>query len=292
LPTITVPSYAKLNLFLRVEGVRPDGYHDITTVFERISLHDTVSVSSAKDGCIRLRCSDPSIPADERNLCWRAAQALKGRCKVAAGCSIRLTKRIPAGSGMGGGSSNAAATLLALCRLWRIRPSSRALQQIAAGLGSDVPFFLTGASFALGRGRGERLRIFPGGPRLYHVIIVPPVHVSTPEIYARWDVESSRRAELTSPAGGATMIFSALKKRDLRALGGALGNDLERVAGKAYPAVREVKKRLSQEQDVAGALMTGSGSAVFGVFPSRKAAMSCCRRRVPAGSRVFYAETR
>lgn len=291
MPTVIVPSYAKLNLFLRVAGVRPDGYHEIETVFERVSLADTITLSSAKDSSIRIRCRTPGIPRDERNLCYRAAEALRAQCGINAGCEIGLVKRIPAGSGMGGGSSNAAATLGGLCRLWRLRISRRRLMGIAAGIGSDVPFFCLDARFALGTGRGEKVKAVAVRTRpLYHVILVPPVHVPTKEIYARWD--SSRRAELTTFPADATMIFSALRRRDLRALSEALSNDLERVTGKAYPGINCAKEQLSQEPGVAGVLMTGSGSAVFGIFESKNAAVACARRLSRGAARVFFAETR
>jgi 4-diphosphocytidyl-2-C-methyl-D-erythritol kinase len=301
LPTIIVPSYAKLNLFLRVAGLRPDGYHEIETVFERISLCDTITFSSTKESSIRIHCRAPGIPRDERNLCYKAAQALKDRFKVARGCEIRLTKRVPAGSGMGGGSSNAAATLAGLCRLWRLRCSTRGLAQIAASIGSDVAFFVYDTEFARGSGRGERIRPFAGrGPILHHVILVPPVHVSTKEIYEKWDMcapgpsgrpgtASVRR--LTTSSRDATIITRALKKQDLDALCGALSNDLERVTENAYPAIRDAKQLLSRQPGARGALMTGSGAAVFGIFESKQTAAACCRRLSGGNSRVFYART-
>lgn len=286
MPTIVLKSHAKLNLYLRVRARRPDGYHDIETVFERISLCDTVSLSTVKGRSVRLRCNQPGVPLDESNLCVRAALALREACGIAAGCDIRLTKRIPMGAGMGGGSSNGAAVLAGLCRLWRVKPSPAKLMRLAAGLGSDVPFFMTGARFALAGGRGERLRPVEG-PVLHHVILMPPVHSSTREIYAGWDAARA----LTSPAADATILLSALAKRDPAALCAGLRNDLERVAGKKYPAIIRAREMLSREPGCAGCLMTGSGAAVFGVFTSRTAADMCARRLRDGRVRVFRAET-
>lgn len=286
MPTIVLKSHAKLNLYLRVSARRPDGYHDIETVFERISLCDTVGLSTVKGPAIRLRCNQPGVPLDESNLCVRAALALREACGITAGCDIRLTKRIPMGAGMGGGSSNGAAVLTGLCRLWRVKLSPVKLMRIAAGLGSDVPFFMTGARFALARGRGEKLRPLHG-PALHHVILMPPVHSSTREIYAGWDTARA----LTSPAADATILLSALTKREPAAICAGLRNDLERVAGKKYPAIIRARETLAGAPGCAGCLMTGSGAAVFGIFTSITAADTCARRLRDGRVRVFRAET-
>src|SRR5688500_743159 len=153
LKSLTVPAFGKINWSLRVLGKREDGYHEIDTVLQTVSLHDTITFEETNDDVIRLWCDDRSVSADKTNLVWRAAAALRERYSISRGARIRLEKRVPAEAGLGGGSSDAAATLIALAFLWEIEISADDLVQIAEGLGSDVPFFLCGGTGrATGRG--------------------------------------------------------------------------------------------------------------------------------------------
>ena len=152
--SITLPSFAKINLHLQVVGRRQDGFHDLCTVFQSISLHDTLTIEPATE--IRMTCNDSKVPVDERNLVLRAAIKLRDTYRVSCGASISLDKRIPAPGGLGGGSSNAAVTLLALRKLWQLDVCLEELHQLGASLGSDVPFFFYGGT-ALGMGRGEAI---------------------------------------------------------------------------------------------------------------------------------------
>src|ERR1043165_310385 len=152
--TISIPACAKINWSLRVFGKRSDGYHEIDTVLQTISLHDTLTFSTTDDNKIRFWCDDRSIPSGETNLVWRAGAVLRERYSINRGVKIRLAKRIPSKAGLGGGSSDAAATLLALAQFWEIEASANALVRIAEGLGSDVPFFFFGGK-ARATGRGE-----------------------------------------------------------------------------------------------------------------------------------------
>jgi len=288
----TLRSCAKLNLYLRVINKRKDGYHSIETVFERVGLSDSISFSPAKDNDVHFRCDDPGLPSGEDNLCVKAARALKKRFGVKKGCRIFLRKNIPYGSGLGGGSSNAACVLRGLCRLWRLKVSKRELAKLAGAIGSDVPFFLADTPFALGRGRGERITPLPGiKSRFFHVIAVPPVFVPTKGIYAAWDRMAGRRAGLTKPAGNATMILSAVRKRDFRALRGSVFNSLERVTTKLYPAVGGIIGTISGQAGAQAVLMSGSGSAVFGIFASLRDAKAACRALERSKCRVFLAKT-
>src|SRR5258708_25361742 len=155
---LTLPAFAKINWSLRVIGRRADGYHEIDTVFQTISLHDTISFTRTEENHIVLSCDDRSLPSDERNLVWRAAAALRVRCAIEKGARIRLEKRIPAHAGLGGGSADAAVTLIGLACLWNATISERELLELAAGLGADVPVFLYGV---LARGTGARPQIAP-----------------------------------------------------------------------------------------------------------------------------------
>ncbi len=174
-------AFAKINRSLKVLGERPDGYHELETLFQTIDLADTLEVA-AGDGTLLLETDDPGVPADERNLVHRAGTALARRFRVAPSARVRLTKRIPAGAGLGGGSSDAAVALVLLARLWGLPPDPGAVAEIAAGLGSDVPFFLEGG-LALGRGRGDELTALPDGPPCRLVLLLPPFSLSTGRVY-------------------------------------------------------------------------------------------------------------
>ena len=182
--TLRAEALAKTNFRLEVIGRRPDGFHEIDTIFQTIDLADVLEVDSAPRE-ITLRCTDPSVPSDGRNLVVRAAENLRRELGVSRGADIRLEKRIPAGGGLGGGSSDAAIALLLLARLWKVEAEVSALAALGAALGSDVPFFFTGGT-ARGRGRGERIEPLPDAPSRALVLVVPPFSISTADVYSRW----------------------------------------------------------------------------------------------------------
>ena len=189
---------AKLNLFLRVLGRRADGYHEIETVFERLDLADALTFESHPDA-VCLTCTDPSLSCGADNLILKAAQLLQRVSGTARGARIHLEKHIPIAAGLGGGSSDAAATLVGLNRLWGLGLDRAALQPLAAQLGSDVPFFLIDAPFAIGRGRGAACEPLPTSCRLTHVLVTPPHRLSTRDVYAGLVPEAS----LPVPPGNA-----------------------------------------------------------------------------------------
>jgi len=252
-------SFAKINLGLEVLGRRPDGYHEIRTLFQAIDLHDILEFEPGARDSFKLTGDDPSIPWDGRNLIHRAALLLKERTGTRAGVSIRVTKRIPAGSGLGGGSSNAAATLAGLNRLWELGLSRADLEDLAGRLGSDTVFFLEGG-LCLGEGRGERLTPLAALPRLFGVVVLPPIVSLTSEVYARY------RPTLTSK-GKDSRISRFLQSLEI----GSLENRLERTVFRLYPQLKDIK-RFFQSRGAALSLVTGSGSAVFGLFRSREEA--------------------
>ncbi len=242
-----LPAPAKLNLFLHVVGRRADGYHELQSVFVPIDLADTLDFESRADGAIE-RTGDV-IGEIERDLAVRAARLLQAESNTSLGVSIHVEKNIPAGSGMGGGSSDAATTLIALNRLWDLHWSREKLAALALRLGADVPFFL-GPGPAFVEGIGERLTPIDW-PRSHFAVVHPQVAVSTAEIFA--DPGLTRHAKLTTmPA------FSAERGAFPRALFGA--NDLEAVVRRRIPAVAAAIERLAR---FGPARMTGSGSAVF-----------------------------
>ena len=188
---VRVSAYAKINLSLRVLGVRPDGYHELRTIFQSIALHDTLTVR-ARRGPFALRCDDPDCPADQSNLVWRAAErvwAASGRRGALRDVEIRLAKRIPLRAGLGGGSSDAAAALGALGSLWRVKDAS--LREIAPSLGADVPYFLDGGT-ALGLDRGDVVYPLVDHPAAWVTLVVPPFGVSTEDAYGWWDETTPR----------------------------------------------------------------------------------------------------
>jgi len=199
-------AFAKTNLRLEVFGKRADGFHEIDTVFQTIDLTDRLEVTGALEG-VRLECSEPSIPSDARNLVVRAAEALRSRYGVSAGARIRLEKNIPAGGGLGGGSSDAAVALLLLARLWEVPADVAALSAIGAELGSDVPFFFTGGT-ARGRGRGEIVEPLPDPPARALVLVIPPFPISTADVYSRWRPGESPAA--AGPVFGPNSLASAV----------------------------------------------------------------------------------
>lgn len=277
-------AYAKLNLGLHVLKSRDDGFHDIETVFLKVGWHDTLHFTGSHE--ISMSCSDPVLPTDERNLCVRAARdliaktALQANSEIAQGAQISLTKEIPYGAGLGGGSSDAATTLLSLNDLLNAGLTPADLLHLGSELGSDVPFFL-GEGIAYGQGRGEVLEVVGEIRALdekHLAIVVPDVRVSTEEAYAGVAPFSEGRADLKS-------LVSQGSLADWRA---RLVNDFEPSVMRKYPAISELKKSF-YEAGAEYASMSGSGSAVFGVFGSVQAASSFVDAR-PRGYRCWFGE--
>jgi 4-diphosphocytidyl-2-C-methyl-D-erythritol kinase len=249
---------AKVNLTLEVLGKRPDGYHEIATVMQAVDLFDRLVVEAADT--ISLETSDPALPTDDGNLVIRAARSLQKAAKTEEGARIRLDKRIPVSAGLGGGSSDAAATLGALNRLWGLRWSRARLSELGAQIGSDVPFFL-GRGRAVGTGRGERLRALTSSGGLALVLVNPNFPLSTAEVYGR--VPKGWSAE---PQGSARMV-EALRRHSARGVAAALTNTLETLVEPAVPMIGRMKVALLAAGAL-GAMMSGSGPTVFGVARS------------------------
>lgn len=256
----TLPAFAKVNLGLRVEGRRADGYHEIITVFQTITLHDKLTFApSDDDEHIEFVCSDSSLPHDESNLVVRAANALRERFGVRRGARIVLEKRIPAGGGLGGGSSDAATTLIALAHLWEIETGKQELEDIGALLGADVPFFLTGGT-AAGTGTGTKILPLEDTPKMHFVVVTPGVHVSTAAAYKLLNAPA-----LTKPVGVANLSVSRTGADFSDFLCGVARNDFEAVVFKLHPEIERARDALSNA-GASCAMLSGSGSSVFGVF--------------------------
>ena len=254
--SIHLRSFAKINWTLDVLFKRDDGYHELRTIFQTVSLHDLIRITETS-GAIEIVSDDPRVPCDETNLAHKAATQLRELSRTKLGARIEIQKRIPVAAGLGGGSSNAAAVLVGLRRLWNVQPDEAELMQIAAGLGSDVPFFLMGGT-ALGVGRGEEVYSIEQAECEHLLLVNPGFAVSTAEAYGRL-------SRLTSARSAAMMPFTFFAAKGIRGLSLAVTNDLEDVVLAAHPEIAEIKRRLLS-LGARHALMSGSGATVFGVF--------------------------
>ncbi len=266
---------------------RPDGFHDLETVFERLSLGDDVTLHLIPSG-IKLQTGTRRIPSGPKNLAWRAASLLQERCGVKKGVRIRLKKRIPVSAGLGGGSSNAAAVLLGLNRLWDLRLSEKELLALGSELGSDVPFFVLNTPFAAAKGRGEILRRLPSPKRkIWHCLVKPSFGISTKEAY-----EGLNPRALTPPGSDVKMLVHSIHKGDFRQFSKLLTNSLEVSLNKRVTTISKIKNELLRQGAIAS-LMSGSGSTVFGVFRTEREAGRAARalKRNHKAWQVFVAST-
>ena len=265
----TEKAYAKLNLSLDVTGRREDGYHDLAMLMQTVTLHDELSLRFREDGQVCASSNLRFIPGDERNLAVRAALGfLEAVGEQGQGLQIDIRKEIPVGAGMGGGSADAAAALRALNRLYGGRLSREELERIAQQVGSDVAFCVAGGT-ALAKGRGELLTELKPMPDCVFVICKPGFSISTPELYQKLDRSPVRIHPDT--AG----LLAAVEAGDLRALCRRMYNVFEEVEDRRMRTVAQIKGRLLDYRAL-GALMTGTGSAVFGVFDDQAAAEAAC----------------
>ncbi len=282
---------AKINLTLAIQNKRKDGFHDLYTVFERIGIFDTIELLSETTG-IRIVTDSADIPSGPENIVYRAAELLKKTCGISRGVTIRIRKKIPVGAGMGGGSSDGAAVLIGLNRLWKLGLSKDRLIALGAKIGSDIPFFILERPFAVGKGRGEVLKPIDTKVKLWHCIVKPPFSISTKKAYAELDKKRKSRhgrVPLTPPPADAKILPSLLQKG--RPVGNRLFNDLELVAGKWVTEISNLKQRLIK-LGAKVSLMSGSGSAVFGIFRSKKEAETAARSmRKDKRLKVFVVET-
>ncbi len=257
----SLPSFAKINWHLRVLGKRGDGFHELFTVFQTVSLHDIIWFSES--GELTLTCDDETVPTDEQNLILKAASALRERFEIEKGAAIHLEKRIPSPGGLGGGSSNAAVALIGLCRLWDLQIESNELNRIAPSLGSDVPFFLTGGT-AIGTGRGELIERIADADEQFMLIVTPEIAVSTREAFERINVGTLTNDALNR------ILPVCRSEADSCDLGHTvLKNDFEESVFDAHPEIRRVKETLLKLGAV-NAAMSGSGASVFAIFDKQE----------------------
>ena len=285
--SFSLPSFAKINWSLQILGKRQDGYHEVRTILQTISLHDDLDFEMSGDGAVVLSCNEPDIPTDDRNLIVRAAYALKDRYSVDHGVRVRLNKRIPAKAGLGGASSNAGVALLALVQLWQVEASLTSLSEIAAELGADVPFFLLGGC-ALATGAGATVSPLPdlNSDTQPLIVITPKACVSTADAYAA--VSSNALTTMNSDP-----ILSSSREEAISGNSvpwppyNDLQNDFESVIFDIEPEIRRAKETLLQA-GAFRALLAGSGSSVFGIFADQEAQKSAINEiQLEPGWRIF-----
>jgi 4-diphosphocytidyl-2-C-methyl-D-erythritol kinase len=313
---VTVRSFAKINLGLAIGEQRSDHFHALETIYQTIALHDVIKVEAARGNGIEIRCKNPRVPCDESNTCYRVADRMLRHWKQRAKVTITIEKNLPVQGGLGAGSSNAVATMFALEReLKEPLPADERLR-IAAEVGSDLPLFLLGGT-VLGLGRGEQIYPLEDLPAIACVVVIPEVSVSTPQAFRDWDafLESEAKAwKLTPPNGSVTLSkFNRTAFEWLSHLNNASGvpvenvgnraetplldlvragieNDFERVVFPQYPELRDVKRVLEREcADYAS--LSGSGSAMYGLFRTRERAAQAAGRMSAEGLAAIVTET-
>jgi len=272
---------AKINLVLRVLRKRPDGYHDLASVMQQISIYDELHYTLRPEGIV-LQCPGTDLPTNENNLIYRAAQSIFNYTGYEAGVEIILNKKIPSAAGLGGGSSDAATTLMALNDLCSLNVSQTELMKIGAKLGADVPFFIFGKS-AFAAGIGDRLQPLPDMPKLYLVLINPPFPLATKTVYENLNLTLTKKKN----------NYSIPRFYALGDVIRELHNDLEAVSLKMYPELNDFKQMLMKEGAL-GALMSGSGPTLFGIFTdekSAKEARNAILKKVSGECLVFFAQS-
>jgi 4-diphosphocytidyl-2-C-methyl-D-erythritol kinase len=323
-----VRSHSKINLGLAIGPVRPDGFHGLTTLYQTLELHDLVTVQATrladgKPSTIAISCNHPGVPTDARNTAWRIVEKALAFLNIAAEVRIEIDKRLPVQGGLGAGSANAVAALIALERELGLALPGPERLALAAEIGSDVPLFLVGGS-VLGVGRGEEVYPLPDLPSYECVVATPEVSVSTPRAFRDWDALAAESADLTETAASDTIkklsrsIASAfgaapfgkphssgvspqrgdLAENPLLALvRTGIENDFERVVFPQYPLLGNIKRILAvpdpeaPEQSALYAALSGSGSAVFGLYATTEAADSAQRRLGDLGVTARRART-
>ena len=280
---------AKINLYLRVVGRRKDGYHLLDTVLAPISLYDEIEIQKFKPrndragssgARIKVTCDHPLVPAGKKNIAFRAADLIMRTAGIDQPISLHIHKNIPVGAGLGGGSSDAAAILVALNRFFRLRYSIRRLAKLGLLLGADVPFFISGRP-ARARGIGERLTPLAKFRRFWLVVLYPGFPISTAWVYRKLPIKLTKHKVNTS------IIASLGSFAEIREV---LVNDLETVTIGKYPRIGLLKGRLLRE-GASASLMSGSGSSVFGIFTNRRDAFSAFKRlKKEEGVQAFLAQ--
>lgn len=278
---LTLPAFAKINLGLKIVGRRPDGYHELATVYQTITLHDRLCMEKMRKAVVEVRVLGGGAPEGRRNLVYQALRALREQLGVRDGVYVELEKSIPASSGLGGGSSDAAVALLGCLQLLGRRSPAKKLSELAAGQGADLPFFLLGGR-ALGRGRGDEISALPDLAPRFCVVVAPGFGIPTRDAY-RWV-----SLRLTKRAGASIMARFCRRARSSE-WPTALENDFEEVVFPRFPQLGRIKRKL-QELGAEWASMSGSGSAMYGLFRTLRKAETAAAAVAREGA-VFVVQT-
>ena len=311
---LVLSSPAKLNLFLKVQNKRPDGYHNIVTVFERINLADTIDFRLTSDRNIHITCNHPDVPVGPKNLVHKVARLLQQELGVDQGVKVKIKKCIPVAAGLAGGSSNAATALLGLNHIWKLNLSKVKLLSYARKIGSDVPFFLHDASFGVGTQRGDHIKTLNIKTKLWHILVVPRIKMYSWKVYGGFKSQlshsdlaaknhssgavrrASQRAKeghtnvLTKINDNANILIRNLKKDNVLEVGRLLANDLQTEIIRLSPRLEKLKERL-KSLNAKGVMISGSGPSVFGLTMTKREAeliRSVLSRRF---SQVFVVKT-
>lgn len=285
---LTLSANAKINLTLDILGTREDGYHEVAMIMQEISLHDTLSMGKINQGIsltIVIEGQQGTLPADESNLCWKAAALVQKEYNLQEGVEIHLTKRIPMAAGLAGGSADAAAVLKGMNHLFRLGMTEARLCELGARLGSDIPFCIMGGTM-LATGRGEILTRLPSFPRLSVVLAKPPVGVSTAWAYKTYD------AGYDGPHPDNEAMLEAIHGGDAHKAAGLLCNVLEGVTETEHPVIADYK-RLMMEHGAMASMMSGSGPTIFGLVREKQQAwhLADTLKKYDGEAGVFVAET-
>ena len=268
--TLTRKAYAKINLGLDILRRREDGYHEVKMIMQTVDIYDVLTFVKAPADVFRLSVDSAQIPDDDNNLVLKAARLLFATAGIDAGVEVTLQKNIPVAAGMAGGSTDAAATLIGLNALYDLRFTTEQLQEIGVKLGADIPYCIMGGT-ALSQGIGEILRPLPAPPRAHLVIAKPDLMISTKYVYENLHANSLK---VHPNIDG---MIEALSNRDLIKMCSLMGNVLETVTEKENPIITQIKD-LMKEQGATGALMSGSGPTVFGIFTEEEKARNCFQK--------------
>lgn len=262
--TLQLKALAKINLGLDVLGKRDNGYHDVRMVMQTIYLYDTVTLTKTKEAGIQVETNLPYLPVDQNNIAYKAAKLLMDEFDIQEGVHIKLDKRIPVAAGMAGGSSNAAAVLVGMNRLFNLGLKQKDLMERGVSLGADVPYCVMRGT-ALAEGIGEKLSPLDPMPKCYILVAKPGISVSTKMVYEALDAKEI--VEHPDIDG----VITGLKQQDVRQVAAAMGNVLESVTIEKYPVIETIKDAM-KEAGALNAMMSGSGPTVFGIFEDRKVA--------------------
>jgi 4-diphosphocytidyl-2-C-methyl-D-erythritol kinase len=288
---ISLLSPAKLNLFLKVQNKRPDGFHNIITVFERVDLSDEMSFRVLPNKTIRIVCDHPHVPLGSKNLVYKVARLLQDGFNLQEGVEIKIKKRIPVAAGLAGGSSNAATALLGLNHIWKLNLSRAAILSYARKIGSDVAFFLYDTSWALGTERGDHIEKLKIKTKLWHILVVPCIKMYSWKVYGGFSLgaavplvssgygaqalnnspktgELDHKLQLTNKNDNVNILIRNLKKGSVLDAGRLLRNDLESVIIGLCPRLEKLKDRL-KSLNTHGVMISGSGPAVFGLMATQ-----------------------